>query len=337
MKDNNNILVTGGLGFIGSAFIRYLFRIERFIGRIVNLDLLTYAGNPDNVAGFVDESRYRFIRGDICDQQLVEALCKEYAIDTIVNFAAESHVGRSIEIPGIFLHTNINGVYSLLEVIRARPSIRLHHISTDEVYGSLGETGVFTEKSPYHPNSPYSATKAAADHLIRSYINTFGISATISHCGNNYGPYQFPEKLIPLMITKICNNEMLPIHGSGQYIRDWIYVDDHVGAIWRILQYGVYGNSYNVGGRNEQTNIDIVSKIIELVAEIAGKDRTELERLIRFVEDRPGQDKRYAVDFSKITRELGWVPRHNFETSLRDTVRWYLTNIDWASNMKARR
>jgi dTDP-glucose 4,6-dehydratase len=334
MRDINNILVTGGLGFIGSAFIRYLFRTETFNGRIVNLDLLTYAGNPDNVADFVDESRYRFIRGDICDQQLVEKLCREYAIDTIVNFAAESHVDRSIEGPSVFIQTNIVGTHRLLEVVRNASSIHLHHVSTDEVYGSLGETGAFSEESPYRPNSPYSASKAASDHLVRSYAHTFGVSATISNCSNNYGPYQFPEKLIPLMILNAEEGKPLPVYGDGLNVRDWLYVDDHVEAIWTVLQHGKSCKTYNIGGNNEWTNIAIVNKIVELLAEIGQKDRDALKQLIEFVKDRPGHDKRYAIDSSKLTDQLGWRPRHDFEAGLRETIRWYLKNAQWVSRVK---
>ncbi|MBN1652782.1 MAG: dTDP-glucose 4,6-dehydratase [Deltaproteobacteria bacterium] len=334
MREVSNVLVTGGLGFIGSAFMRFLFRTNAFTGRVVNLDLLTYAGNPDNVAGFVDESRYSFVRGDICDQQLVSRLCQEHAIDTIVNFAAESHVDRSIAGPGVFIQTNIVGTYSLLEVVRSFPSIHFHHVSTDEVYGSLGITGAFDEQSPYRPNSPYSASKAASDHLVRSYAHTFGISTTISNCSNNYGPFQFPEKLIPLMILNAVERKPLPVYGDGLNIRDWLYVDDHVEAIWTVICEGDRGATYNIGGKNEWTNIAIVEKIADLLGRIQREEPGQFRSLITFVKDRPGHDRRYAIDSNKLTNQLGWRARHDFEAGLDETIRWYLRNSQWISRVK---
>jgi dTDP-glucose 4,6-dehydratase len=334
MREVKNVLVTGGLGFIGSAFVRYLFKREQFTGRVVNLDLVTYAGNPDNVEGAVDESRYCFVRGDICDQKLVRELCAKHAIDTIVNFAAESHVDRSIEGPSVFVQTNIVGTYHLLEVVRSSPSIHFHHVSTDEVYGSLGDSGAFTEQSPYQPNSPYSASKAASDHLVRSYAHTFGISTTISNCSNNYGPFQFPEKLIPLMILNATEGKILPVYGDGLNVRDWLYVDDHVEAIWSIIRDGARGETYNIGGNNEWTNIAIVNEIVDLVGRIQGESQDQLKQLITFVKDRPGHDRRYAIDASKLTKQLGWRPRHDFASGLLETVTWYLKNDRWISRVK---
>jgi dTDP-glucose 4,6-dehydratase len=329
------LLVTGGAGFIGSAFIRRLFRDADFTGKIVNLDLLTYAGNPENLAGAVDPARYTLVRGDIGDQQLVDRLCEQHGIDAIVNFAAESHVDRSILGPGVFVQTNIVGTYALLEVVRKRPSIHFHHVSTDEVYGSLGDTGLFTEQTPYDPSSPYSASKAASDHLVRAYQRTYGISTTVSNCSNNYGPYHFPEKLIPLMILNLFEGKELPVYGDGLNVRDWLFVDDHAEALWVILTRGKLGQTYNVGGNNEWTNIAIVKRLIELVAEAKGKPRTELEAQIRYVKDRPGHDRRYAIDSSKLKNELGWGPRYDLDSGLRATVRWYAENSAWVSGVRS--
>jgi dTDP-glucose 4,6-dehydratase len=329
------LLVTGGAGFIGSAFIRRLFRDANFSGKVVNLDLLTYAGNPENLAGAVDPSRYTLVRGDIGDQKLVDGLCEEHGIDAIVNFAAESHVDRSILGPGVFVQTNIVGTYALLEVVRKRPSIHFHHVSTDEVYGSLGDTGLFTEQTPYDPSSPYSASKAASDHLVRAYQRTYGISTTVSNCSNNYGPYHFPEKLIPLMILNLFEGKELPVYGDGLNVRDWLFVDDHAEALWVILTRGKVGQTYNVGGNNEWTNIAIVKRLIELVAEAKGKPRAELEAQIRYVKDRPGHDRRYAIDSSKLKNELGWGPRYDLDGGLRATVRWYAENGAWVSGVRS--
>jgi dTDP-glucose 4,6-dehydratase len=330
-----SLLVTGGAGFIGSAFIRRLFRDQGFRGKVVNLDLLTYAGNPENLKGFVDESRYTLARGDITDQKLVDSLCERHGIDAIVNFAAESHVDRSILGPGVFVQTNIVGTYALLEVVRKRPQIHFHHVSTDEVYGSLGATGLFTEHTPYDPSSPYSASKAASDHLVRAYERTYGISTTVSNCSNNYGPYHFPEKLIPLMILNLFEGKELPVYGDGLNVRDWLFVDDHAEALWVILTRGKRGETYNVGGNNEWTNIAIVKRLIELVAELQGKSQDELSSLIRYVKDRPGHDRRYAIDSRKLQSELGWLPRHDLDSGLRETVRWYAENAAWVSGVRS--
>ncbi len=330
-----SLLVTGGAGFIGSAFIRQLFRDRSFSGKIVNLDLLTYAGNPANLAGSVDAARYTLVRGDIGDQKLVDQLCEQHGIDAIVNFAAESHVDRSILGPGVFVQTNVVGTFALLEVVRKRQNIHFHHVSTDEVYGSLGATGLFTEQTPYDPSSPYSASKAASDHLVRAYQRTYGISTTVSNCSNNYGPYHFPEKLIPLMVLNLFEGKELPVYGDGLNVRDWLFVDDHAEALWLILTQGKVGQTYNVGGNNEWTNLAIVHKLIELTAKQLGKPPAELEALIRYVKDRPGHDRRYAIDSSKLQRELGWQPRHDLESGLAETVRWYAENGDWVSGVRS--
>jgi dTDP-glucose 4,6-dehydratase len=335
LRSPRSLLVTGGAGFIGSAFIRRLFADATFSGKVINLDLLTYAGNPENLRGAVDESRYQLVRGDIGDQKLVEALCDEHQVDAIVNFAAESHVDRSILGPGVFVQTNVVGTYSLLEVVRKRPSIHFHHVSTDEVYGSLGPTGLFTEETAYDPSSPYSASKAASDHFVRAYQRTYGISTTVSNCSNNYGPYHFPEKLIPLMILNLFEDKELPVYGDGLNVRDWLFVDDHAEALWVILTRGKSGQTYNVGGNNEWTNIAIVKRLIELVAERRGRPASELSQLIRYVKDRPGHDRRYAIDSSKLQRELGWAPQRDLDRGLRETVRWYAENGAWVGAVRS--
>jgi len=334
-RKNACLLVTGGAGFIGSAFIRFLFRQPGFQGRIVNYDLLTYAGNLDNVAGAVDEARYRFVRGDICDRDTLLRTCETEDVDTIVHFAAESHVDRSILGPGAFVQTNVVGTFNVLEVVRARPSIHLHHVSTDEVFGSLGPTGAFTEDSPYQPNSPYSASKAGSDHLVRAYAHTYGISTTHSNCSNNYGPYQFPEKLVPLMVLNMMEGKPLPVYGDGMNVRDWLYVDDHAEAIWLILERGKTGECYNVGGRAEWANLPLLHRLIDIVATETGRDKAKLESLITFVKDRPGHDRRYAVDSSKLERELGFRQRHDIESGLRETVRWYIENGTWVERVRS--
>src|SRR5450432_1544318 len=283
VRQPQNVLVTGGCGFIGSAFIRYLFRLPEFTGKVLNFDLLTYAANPDNVLGSVDPARYVFVQGDICDAELVSGVCREHAIDTIVHFAAESHVDRSITGPGAFIQANIVGTYQLLEVVRAQSQIHFHHVSTDEVYGSLGATGLFVENTPYDPSSPYSASKAASDHLVRAYARTYGISTTLSNCSNNYGPYQFPEKLIPLMILNLLEGKPLPVYGTGANVRDWLYVDDHVEAIWSIVQNGARGETYNIGGEAEWANLALLYKLIDVVSQITGKDVAALRKQITFV------------------------------------------------------
>ena len=330
-----NILVTGGAGFIGSAFIRYLLSpAVAFKGTCVNLDLLTYAGNLENLKEVEKDSRYIFEKGDIAQESFIEHLCQEHAIDTIIHFAAESHVDRSIVGPKAFMETNVMGTFHLLEVVRKNPHIHFHHVSTDEVYGSLGKTGYFTEETPYHPNSPYSASKAASDHLVRAYEHTYGISACISNCSNNYGPYHFPEKLIPVMILNCLEGKPLPIYGKGDNVRDWLHVEDHARALYLLLEKGVKGETYNVGGEAEWQNIDLVYEMIRLIAEIQGKSVKDLEKLVAFVKDRPGHDLRYAIDCSKIKRELGWKPQRTFSEGLKETILWYMQNQEWVKNIQ---
>jgi len=335
LRNPESLLVTGGCGFIGSAFVRMLFRDRDFHGRVVNLDLLTYAGNPRNLEAHVDESRYAFCKGDIGDARLVAKVFDEHRVDAVVHFAAETHVDRSIHGPREFIETNVLGTFQLLEAVRARPHVHFHHVSTDEVYGSLGETGAFTEETPYSPRSPYSASKAASDHLVSAYAHTYGLSTTLSNCSNNYGPYQFPEKLIPLMILNAMEGKPLPVYGGGQNVRDWLYVDDHVEAVWLVLTRGRPGARYNIGGRNEWRNLDLVNALLETLATEKKVDPEQYRKLITFVKDRPGHDRRYAIDCSRIERDLGWVPRHDFASGLRETVRWYLHNLDWVEDVRS--
>lgn len=328
-----NILVTGGSGFIGSAFIRYLLKkVKKFNGKCVNLDLLTYAGNPDNLKEVEKDPHYTFVHGDICDEKLVEDLCHKHQIDTIIHLAAESHVDRSIHSPHDFIETNVLGTFHLLEVVRRNPKIHFHHVSTDEVYGCLGDEGYFTEETPYHPNSPYSASKASSDHFVRAYGTTYGISTCVSNCSNNYGPYQFPEKMIPVMVLNCLDKKPLPVYGEGKNVRDWLYVDDHAEALWMLLEHGKKGETYNIGGNAERRNIDVVKAIVKIVEEL--KEEKGLDKLITFVKDRPGHDFRYAIDCSKIEKELGWKPTHNFESGLRSTVEWYIHHSDWIDNIR---
>lgn len=318
------LLVTGGAGFIGSNFIRYLLR--EYPGyRVVNLDKLTYAGNLENLRDLEGNPRYHFVRGDIADRRLVDGLCA--GVQAIVNFAAESHVDRSIEDPGVFLKTNVEGTQVLLEGARKHAVGRFIQVSTDEVYGSLGPTGYFTEETPLAPNSPYSASKAAADLLVRAYHETYGLPAMITRCSNNYGPYQFPEKLIPLFVTNALEDKPLPLYGDGLNVRDWIHVEDHCRALDLVLHRGRPGEVYNIGGGNECTNLEITRGILEVL----GKP----ESLVTFVADRPGHDRRYAIDASKIRRELGWEPRIPFAEGLRATVRWYVENRAWWEKIKS--
>lgn len=335
-----NMLVTGGCGFIGTNFIRYLLKADDFEGTIVNLDCLSYAGNPANLKGYEDThaGRYIFVHGDICDTQKLATILDQYKIDTICHFAAESHVDRSIVGPDRFIRTNINGTFNLLEQVRRRiGQIGLfHHISTDEVYGSLGENGYFREDTPYDPSSPYSASKAASDHLVNAYARTYGIPVTISNCSNNYGPFQFPEKLIPLMILNAFQGRELPVYGDGRNVRDWLYVNDHCRAIWEIMKRGGRGETYNIGGRCERRNIDVVHAICAVL-----DDRQPLENdgprteLIRFVTDRPGHDRRYAIDCSKLMSELQWRPEESFESGLEKTVDWYMNNPQWVQDVRS--
>lgn len=331
-----NVLVTGGAGFIGSAFIRYLLqKVPNFQGMCVNLDLLTYAGNPSNLQSVDKDPRYIFQQGDICNQALVEHLFFEHNIDTIIHFAAESHVDRSILHPESFIETNVKGTFYLLEAVRKFPKIHFHHVSTDEVYGCLGDTGYFTEETPYRPNSPYSASKASSDHLVRSYGSTYHLSTCVSNCSNNYGPYHFPEKLIPLMILNCLHHKPLPVYGDGRNVRDWLYVEDHAKALWMLLEGGRKGETYNIGGESEWRNIDLVNEIVCIIAEIQKKDQSALQKLITFVKDRPGHDFRYAIDCSKIRREIGWVPDHSFADGLRKTIQWYLHNLKWVQDVQS--
>lgn len=334
-RDVRRILVTGGAGFIGSAFIRYLLKKESFFdGICVNLDLLTYAGNLENLYEVADDPRYWFQQGDICNQALVEEICHKYKIDTIIHFAAESHVDRSIVGPKAFIDTNVIGTFHLLEVVKKNPSIHFHHVSTDEVYGCLGETGYFTEETPYQPNSPYSASKAASDNFVRAYGKTYDISYCISNCSNNYGPYHFPEKLIPLMILNCIAGKPLPIYGEGKNVRDWLYVEDHVRALWMLMNFGKRGETYNIGGESEWRNIDLVHQIIQIFSEIKGVDADPYKKLMTFVKDRPGHDFRYAIDCSKIKREIGWKPEYEFKKGLKETIHWYLNNLEWVQNIQ---
>ncbi len=331
-----NLLVTGGAGFIGSAFIRYLLKnVKEFEGLCVNFDLLTYAGNLQNLEEVSKDPRYSFQKGDICNQALVDHICEEQEIDTIIHFAAESHVDRSILGPKAFIETNVMGTFNLLEVVRKRPNIHFHHVSTDEVYGCLGETGLFTENSPYHPNSPYSASKAASDHLVRAYGKTYSISQCISNCSNNYGPYHFPEKLIPLMILNCLNGKPLPVYGKGTNVRDWLYVDDHAKALWMLLKSGVNGETYNIGGEAEWKNLDLIHEIIRILSTVKNVPSKTYENLITYVKDRPGHDFRYAIDCSKIKTEIGWVPEHTFDEGLKKTIHWYLDNTEWIENVQS--
>ena len=335
----SNLLVTGGCGFIGSNFIRKLLNDTTFSGRIINLDKLTYAGNPENLEGISEEfgSRYVFQKVDVCDAAALEKVFSEHDIDAVCHFAAESHVDRSIKDPGSFIRTNIVGTFNLLEIAKARgDKFKLfHHVSTDEVYGSLGAEGLFREDTPYRPNSPYSASKAASDHLVRAYHETFGLPTTISNCSNNYGPYQFPEKLIPLVILNALEGKPLPVYGDGKNVRDWLYVEDHCDAIWTIMTKGLIGETYNVGGNAEMENILIVQMICDILDEIkpANDGRTR-RQLITFVSDRPGHDRRYAIDFAKLKAELGWFPRESFKSGLQKTVNWYLKQEKWVENIK---
>ncbi len=335
-----NMLITGGCGFIGANFIRYLLTESDFKGRVVNVDKLTYAGNPENLTDIeLDfENRYVFIKADICDVIRMNEIFDNYEIDSVCHFAAESHVDRSIVKPDAFIQTNIVGTFNLLEAARSRQSqiIRFHHISTDEVYGSLGQEGYFTETTPYKPNSPYSASKASSDHLMRAYYKTYGLPMTISNCSNNYGPYQFPEKLIPLMILNGFEGKSLPLYGDGRNVRDWLYVADHCKAVWTIMKHGKTGDIYNVGGDNEMENITIVEMICDILDEINQlSDNRPRRELITFVKDRPGHDRRYAIDFTKLKRELDWVPQASFETGIRDTIEWYRANRKWVERVKS--
>ena len=332
----STLLVTGGAGFIGGNFVLQQVAAGH---RVVNLDALTYAGNRDTLASLDGNANHVFVQGDIGDRALVQKLLAEHRPDAIVNFAAESHVDRSIDGPGAFVQTNIVGTFQLLEAARgwyaeldeaARGRFRFLHVSTDEVYGSLGETGKFTETTPYQPNSPYSASKAASDHLVRAYHHTYGLPVLTTNCSNNYGPFQFPEKLIPLIIQRAVAGEDLPVYGDGRNVRDWLYVGDHCRAIARVLEAGRVGEVYNVGGDAERQNIEVVHTICRLLdARLPRADGQPRESQIRFVKDRPGHDRRYAIDASKLKSELGWAPSRSFEQGIEETVDWYLQHQDW--------
>ncbi|RLB49415.1 MAG: dTDP-glucose 4,6-dehydratase [Deltaproteobacteria bacterium] len=329
------ILVTGGAGFIGSNFLtRYVLRHPEH--DFINVDKLTYAANPHSLTKVALKPNYTFVHADIVDAERIDAIFEEYRPDAVVHFAAESHVDRSILDPRDFLRTNVEGTFNLLQACRRiwkRDEGFFHHVSTDEVYGSLGAEGLFTEDSPYDPSSPYSACKAASDHLVRAWHRTYGLPVKITNCSNNYGPRQFPEKLIPLMITRCLEGRPLPIYGNGTNVRDWLYVDDHSDAIWAVMERGRVGETYNIGGNSEQRNIDVVERVCELVAREAGIPESQLTSLITYVPDRPGHDARYAVDASKLRDECGWEPTETFTTGLEKTVRWYLGNQEWVNQV----
>ncbi|MFO7884774.1 MAG: dTDP-glucose 4,6-dehydratase [Desulfobacteraceae bacterium] len=336
-----NLLVTGGSGFIGSNFIRYVLGETGFQGCIINVDKLTYAGNPESLADIARDCRDRYVfeHCDICDRAALDSVFEHYGIDTVCHFAAESHVDRSISSPEVFIDTNVKGTFNLLEAARKRGGAfhRFHHVSTDEVYGSLGKTGFFTEHTAYSPNSPYSASKAASDHLVRAYYKTYGLDVSISNCSNNYGPFQFPEKLIPLMILNIIDAKPLPIYGDGANVRDWLYVRDHCRAVWLIMNKAKPGSTYNVGGGCELENRVIVEKICSII------DRTDkkpagmksAKELITYIKDRPGHDFRYAIDCTKLKNELGFQAEESFESGLEKTIAWYFNHLDWVARIKS--
>lgn len=336
------IFVTGGAGFIGSAVIRHLIAKTKW--RVVNIDKLTYAGNLETLSSVEESERYTFERVDICDRTRIDNLFDQYAPSAIMHLAAESHVDRSIDGPAEFIQTNIFGTYTLLEAARAywsglekdkSDAFRFHHVSTDEVYGSLGDEGLFTEETAYKPNSPYSASKASSDHLVRAWHHTYGMPVVTSNCSNNYGAYQFPEKLIPLMVLNALEGKPLPIYGKGDNVRDWLYVDDHARALCLIMERGRVGETYNVGGNNEKTNLEVVHGICSAMDQIIPRSEGPYKGLITYVSDRPGHDQRYAIDASKIEQELGWSPEETFESGLLKTVKWYLENRDWAERASA--
>jgi len=340
-----NILVTGGAGFIGSAVVRHIIRNTTH--KIVNVDALTYAGNLDSLADILHSERYRFEHHNICDRAVMDAVLNSHQPDLIMHLAAESHVDRSIDGPAEFIGTNIVGTYTLLEATRQyyntlnadkKAGFRFHHISTDEVYGELeGTTDLFTETTPYAPSSPYSASKASSDHLVRAWHRTYGLPVLITNCSNNYGPYHFPEKLIPLMILNALEGKPLPVYGQGEQVRDWLYVEDHARALYKVVTEGQVGETYNIGGHNEKRNIEVVHTLCDLLEQLAPakpKGVTYYRDLITHVTDRPGHDQRYAIDASKIERELGWVPEETFETGLRKTVAWYLNNHEWCKRVQ---
>lgn len=335
------LLVTGGAGFIGSALIRQLISETDY--HVINVDKLTYAGNLQSLTEIADSPNYQFEQADICDAAAMQQLFEKHQPSAVMHLAAESHVDRSIDGPADFVHTNLVGTYALLEAARHywkqlsasdAQQFRFHHISTDEVYGSLGETGLFTETTPYQPNSPYSATKAGSDHLVRAWHHTYGLPVVMTNCSNNYGPYQFPEKLIPVVINNALVGKPLPIYGKGENIRDWLYVDDHARALKLVLEQGVLGESYNIGGFNEHTNLEVVELICQILDELLPESAHKPhQNLITYVTDRPGHDARYAIDASKIEHDLKWAPQETFATGLRKTVQWYLDNRQWCENV----
>ena len=337
------ILVTGGAGFIGSAVIRHI--IENTHHHVLNVDKLTYAGNLESLQSIEKSERYQFFQTDICDQVELEKIFENFQPNVVMHLAAESHVDRSIDGPAAFIQTNIVGTYSLLEAARkywlsltaeVKESFRFHHISTDEVYGDLeGTTDLFKETTPYAPSSPYSASKASSDHLVRAWHRTYGLPTIVTNCSNNYGPYHFPEKLIPLVILNALDMKPLPIYGKGDQIRDWLFVEDHARALYQVVTEGVVGETYNIGGHNEKQNIEVVKTICKILDELKPESTGQkYETLITFVKDRPGHDLRYAIDAAKIEKELGWTPQETFETGIRKTVAWYLNNLDWCHRVQ---
>ena len=336
------VLVTGGAGFIGSAVIRHI--LSHTDDSVVNVDKLTYAGNLESLAAVSGSERYRFEQVDICDQAALERVFAAHRPGAVMHLAAESHVDRSIEGPAAFVQTNIVGTYILLEVCRqywqgltgaARDAFRFHHVSTDEVFGDLeGPEGLFTESTPYAPSSPYSASKASSDHLVRAWYRTYGLPVLLTNCSNNYGPYHFPEKLIPLMILNALEGKPLPVYGRGDQVRDWLYVEDHARALCQVIARGRLGETYNIGGHNEKSNLQVVESLCDLLQELAPVAQRRYRDLITFVQDRPGHDHRYAIDAGKIERELGWAPRETFESGLRKTVQWYLDNQTWCARVQ---
>ena len=338
------IFVTGGAGFIGSALVRYL--INETEHNVINFDKLTYAGNLESLASIDSSDRYTFVQGDICDRKILDDVFKQHQPDYIMHLAAESHVDRSIDGPGEFIQTNITGTYEILEAARSyflsldeakKSTFRFHHISTDEVYGDLGETGLFTEETPYEPSSPYSASKAASDHLVRAWYRTYGLPVVVTNCSNNYGPYHFPEKLIPLIILNALEGKSLPVYGDGKQVRDWLYVEDHARALYKVVSEGTIGETYNIGGFNEKQNIEVVTTICDHLNDLISDKPdgvSDFNQLVTFVKDRPGHDVRYAIDANKINKELGWHPEETFESGIKKTIEWYLSETEWCKHVQ---